>query len=221
MDVKRLLVSVLMAAVVSVSSAAAQIVELSPRSFWLGEVPRELYSDPPFFAPQRIGWLDAIIENDPILSETVFHVDMVHFSIPVSVRIVDPGPNRVLLNPEQVPEHMFLEGFDIYGPSNGSVGDLEYLPTDPSLGFRVGCSQANDMQSVMLCVVRATYPPDDPIRLKARLYSPENPADRPDFFRQVAERMREFTYCLDVTETPSNPREDNPTLTGCDWVVSS
>ncbi|WP_224816305.1 hypothetical protein [Hasllibacter sp. MH4015] len=208
------------------SGAAAQTVELSSRTFWLGEVPREVEDDPPFFAPQRIAWLNAIIEEDPILRETVFHVDMVPLSIPVSdtipvsVRIADRRDD-VLLSREQVPEHMYLEGFDIYGPSNGSLARLEYFPSDPSAGFRVGCTQNEDMLSVSLCVVRATYPPDDLIWLKARLYFPENPADRPDFFHRVAERMREFAYCLDVTETPSNPREDNPALTGCDWEVSS
>lgn len=208
-------------------SVFAQTVELSSRTFWLGEVPNTMESDPPFFAPQRIQWLNEIIENDPILRETVFHVDMVPQSIPVSdtipvsERIVNPGLSYVLLSREQVPNHLYLEGFQIFGPSSGSLSRIRYLPSDPSSGFHVTCSQMDDMQSLRLCVVRATYPPDDLIWLKSRLYFPDNPADRPDFFRQVAERMREFTYCLDVTNSPVNPQEENPTLTGCRWEITS
>ena len=66
-----------------------------------------------------------------------------------------------------------------------------------------------------LCVVYATYPPDDYVKLKARLYWPPDPADAPTYFRDVARRMREVAYCLDVTDELIDVSEVHPTLTGC------
>ncbi|MEJ6396048.1 hypothetical protein V8J82_22525 [Gymnodinialimonas sp. 2305UL16-5] len=203
------------------NSALAQTVELSSRTFWLGESPSTMESDQPFFAPQRIQWLNTIIERDTVLRETVIHVDTVHPSIPVSERIIDPGPNVIPLELDDLPEHLVLDGYHVFGSSNGSLRRIVYLPLDPSAGFRVSCSQMDDMQSLGLCVVRATYPPDNLIWLMGRLYFPENPADRPEFFRQVAERMRDFTYCLDVTDAPTNPRLENPTLSNCQIEMTS
>ncbi|WP_156023928.1 hypothetical protein, partial [Thioclava indica] len=54
----------------------AQTVELSTRTFWLGEVPKTMSVDPPFFAPRRIKWIEKIIEADPVLKDTVIHVEL-------------------------------------------------------------------------------------------------------------------------------------------------
>jgi hypothetical protein len=209
------------------NAAMAQTVELSSRTFWLGEVPSTLESDPPFIAPQRIGWLNEIIENDPILSETVFHIDMVPLSVPVSdtitapERVARPGPGYTLFDSEKVPENLVLAGFRIFSPRSDTLLRFEYRPVDPSAGFEVGCFLNDDLQSISLCVVRATYPPDNLIWLMARLYFPDFPADRPNFFHQVVARMREFTYCLDVTDSGSNPQVENPSFTGCEFEVTS
>ena len=65
------------------------------------------------------------------------------------------------------------------------------------------------------CLILATYPPDDGIRLKVRLYHPDDPAERPDYFRNVAERLRDLVYCLDVTEVKRDVQVENPNLSGC------
>ena len=57
-------------------SLAAQTVELASRTFWLDEEPRTMEGYPPFFAPRRIAWIEEIVSADPILSDTVIHVEL-------------------------------------------------------------------------------------------------------------------------------------------------
>ncbi|WP_205618242.1 hypothetical protein, partial [Thioclava indica] len=98
---------------------------------------------------------------------------------------------------------------------------LHYIPQSPDAGFDVTCSVDNLREKMRLCIVYATYPPDDGIRLKAGLYFPKDPATRPGYFREVAERMRDLVYCLDVTDDLADVQKDRPTLTGCQPDVNS
>ena len=95
------------------------------------------------------------------------------------------------------------------------LASLYYFPEDAGAGFKVSCGIDRELEELSLCLVLATYPPDDGIRLKVRLYFPDDPAERPGYFREVVERVRDLVYCLDVTEEWVDVRKERPTLTGC------
>lgn len=191
----------------------AQTVELSSRTFWLDDEPRTMNSYPAFFAPQRIGWLDEVINDDPILKDTVIHVEQALMPAAEAVRKVDE--DDIDLGPDRLPSQFYLQDYRIVGSQTVTSRNFDYFPVDADAGFKVACGMQDDRQSLLLCVIRATYPPDDGIRLTARLYFPDDPADRPDYFRDVVERMRDLVYCLDVTENPDKIGKVFPKLSGC------
>lgn len=192
---------------------AAQTVELSTRTFWLGERPGTLDEDFPFIALRRIAWIEAILATDPVLKDAVFHIEQTGMSVAVSVAGRDE--RDILLGSDRLPPQFDLSDYMIYGPPVATARDYTYLPTDAAAGFKVRCVRRDDVEHMSLCVLYGTYAPDDRIWLKARLYFPPDPADAPTYFQDVAERMREVAYCLDVTDEVIDVRAVHPTLTGC------
>jgi hypothetical protein len=193
--------------------AGAQTVELSTRTFWVGERPRTMDGDTPFIALREIDWIEAVLGTDPVLRDAVVHIELAHMSVAETVAF--PYPGEVLLGPDRLPTQFHLPDYRIYGPEIATGKSFTYLPTDPDAGFRVGCGERNDVRHMSVCVINATYSPDDHIRLKARLYFPPDPADAPTYFRDVVERMREVAHCLDVTDDPVEVLAVRPELTGC------
>jgi hypothetical protein len=199
--------------------AAAQTVELSSRTFWLGEQPSTLESYPPFIAPGRIPWIAEILETDAVLRHAVIHIDATFISAAQSV--AGPNAREVLLDPDRLPPEFDLPGYREYGPPDPTATSITYVPDNPDAGFIVWCDQNRERSAISFCAVNATYPPDDRIRLKARLYHPSNLMGRPDRFRDIAERMRDLAYCLDVTDDSVDVPKARPTLSGCRPDITS
>lgn len=201
---------------------AAQTVELSSRTFWLGQRPSTMNGYPPFFALQRIPWLLKFLDADPVLRNTVIHVELT--LNPVSDTLREDRRGYVPLGGDKLDPRYDLPGYRIVG---GPVDrawhptSLRYLPQWSGAGFDVTCGVDNERGALRFCLLLADYPPDDRIRLKARLYFPDLPSESPGRFREVAERMLELVYCLDVTEDPVNVQEKRPALTGCRPEVDS
>ncbi|MES2435260.1 MAG: hypothetical protein V4586_15740 [Pseudomonadota bacterium] len=170
-------------------------------------------SDTPFIAVREIDWIEAILSTDPVLQNAVVHIELTFRS--VADFAAAPNEGEVLLGSDRLPSKFNLSDYRIYGSPVVTAKSFTYVPFDPAAGFRVGCSQRDDVEHMLLCVVYATYPPDDRIRLKARLYFPPDPADVPTYFRDVAERMREVAYCLDVTDEIRTVPAAPPKLSGC------
>lgn len=192
---------------------AAQTVELSTRTFWLGERPETMDSEPPFIAVRDIDWLEAVLGTDPVLQNAVFFIDETFMSVAESVAA--PYDGDVLFGSDRLPPKLYLPDYLIYGPPVATANSWLYIPIDPSEGFTVWCTLRSDVEHISLCVVNAAYAPDDRIRLKARLYFPPDPADAPTYFRDLAERMRDVAYCLDVTDERVDVPVVHPTLSGC------
>lgn len=210
--IKHLLYACLCATLIA-TPLAAQTVELSTRSFWLGERPNTIDSFSPFIALRRIDWIAEILEADPTLQRAVFHIEEVHVS--VADFVAGPDEREILLGPDRLPSQFNLLDYQIYGPPVSTATSFTYIPVEPGAGYLVHCGQRDDIERMSLCVVYASYAADDRIRLKARLYFPPDPIDRPDYFRNVAKRMREVARCLDVTDEPDRTQTDSPTLSGC------
>lgn len=196
-----------------VTPLAAQTVDLSTRTFWIGERPDTMDGAPPFIALRRIGWIETILSTDPVLSDAVVHIEQTYVSVADAVA----GPNRrdVLLDSSQLPSQFFIPYYQIYGSPVAASRSITYVPTDSNAGFVVHCNRRDDIDEMLLCVVYARYAPDDFIRLKARLYFPSDPADAPDHFLNVVNRMREVAHCLDVTGENIESQTDHPDLSGC------
>ena len=195
------------------SPLAAQTVELSTRTFWLGERPETMDSEPPFIAVRQIDWIEAVLASDPVMKDAVFRMDQTFMS--VAETDARPYDGYVLLNPDRLPPKFYLPDYLIFGAPVATTNWWQYKPVDPTAGIEVWCSIRDDGPHISLCDVNATYPPDDHIRLKARLFFPPDPADAPTYFRDLAERMRDIAYCLDVTDELIDVPVVHPTLSGC------
>jgi hypothetical protein len=197
----------------SAAPAFAQTVDLSSRSFWVGLVTEPMPPESTFIAVRNIDWIESILSVDAALRDAVVHIEL--SSTPVEGLVSGPAASDVILGPDRLPPQYLNPDFVIYGPAVDTAKSFTYVPLDPMAHFIVECGERDDLRRMSLCVVYASYPPDDYIRLKARLYFPPNPADAPTYFRDVVDRMREVAYCLDVTDNLINVPEVYPDLTGC------
>jgi hypothetical protein len=195
----------------------AQTVDLSSRSFWIGERPATADVDFPFIALRDIDWIEAVLGADPVLRDAVVQIEQEGLSPEHSVAATVAGPrdDEVLLGPDRLPPQFNLPDYRIYGWPVRTARDFLYVPVDPTAGFIVRCAIRSDVEHISVCSIFASYAPDDRIRLKARLYFPPDPAERPTYFRDVVERLREVAYCLDVTDESANISNTPPKLSGC------
>lgn len=207
------LLSILLFAMFLASPLSAQTVELSTRTFWVGDRPRTMDSDTPYLALRDIDWIEAILGTDPVLKDAVVHIELNFVS--VSDLVAAPGKDEVLLGSDRLPPQFNLPDYRIYGSPVATSKSFTYLPADPGGGFIVKCGQRDDVEKMMLCVVYAAYAPDDRIRLQAALYFPPDPAQVPTYFRDVVLRMRDVATCLDVTDKLVDVPTVHPGLSGC------
>ncbi len=214
-----------------VNSSNADVVTLSERQFWLGETPSTLLpngpTDRPFFGPDRIDWIEDIIDADPALNDTVTIVE--RFPRPGNTWTIGPRDNDILIDPTYLDPRFVLNDYDIYTPWNKErwpvrpsfPGAILYLPKDETLRFLVSCGVDVQDEQILGCSLFGKYPQDANIRLKARLYFPDFPANDPDKFLSVITRLRELVTCLDVTDEMVNVRLDRPTLSKCSLDLPS
>ncbi|MFA7434462.1 MAG: hypothetical protein WCZ72_12220 [Gemmobacter sp.] len=193
---------------------AAQTVELSTRTFWIGERPDTLESQRPFITLRRIAWIEAILGTDPVLRDAMVQIEETGMSAAAIVARA-PSTRDIRLGPDRLPPQFDLPGYRIYGLPVTIPRGLTYVPTDPGAGFHVRCGRQRDVERILVCTIFARYAPDDRISLIARLYFPPDPADRPTYFRDVVERMREVAHCLDVTDELVEVPAIRPELKGC------
>ena len=92
---------------------SAQTVELSTRTFWLGERPETIDSEPPFIAVRDIDWIETILATDPVLQDAMFRIDQTFMSVAESVAA--PDEEDVLLGPDRLPPKFYLPDYQIYG----------------------------------------------------------------------------------------------------------
>jgi hypothetical protein len=194
-------------------SASSQTVDLASRTFWVGERPKTIDGEPPFIAVREIDWIEAALSVDPVLKDAVIHIEYAYMSVKATVASANDG--EILLGQDRVRPAFSLPDYRIYGSAVRTSKSYTYVPIDPDAGFAVYCGERDDGPHMSVCVVYATYLPDDRIRLKARLYFPPDPMDSPTLFRDVAERMRDVAYCLDVSERMIDVPEVRPSLSGC------
>lgn len=201
---------------------SAETLKLSTRTFWVGDAMHKTATNTyhPFLALRRIPWMEEIITADPILADAVVHI--VEKQIPFGRVNESNYGDYVPWGPDRLAAQFVLDDYNVIGPQTATASNFVYVPSDFSSPYVVSCALRIDRPDrISLCVVYALYPPDDKIELKARLYFPPNPVDRPDYFRNVANRMREIAYCLDVTDELVDPRTDHPTLSGCQGELIS
>jgi hypothetical protein len=193
-------------------------VELSSRTFWIGERPKSADVDGPFVVLQEIDWINEILRQEPIFKGAVVVIEEEQnpagtHSVAWSVaRLL---PEEVELGPHALPPQFSIPGYTIYGNPEHQKPSPVYVPDDPSAGYKVRCGLEVGEYRLLGCTLVATYAPDDNIRLKARLYWQEDPAEYPTRFRDLVDRMREVAYCLDVTEGLVDLPTVYPDLKGC------
>lgn len=166
-----------------------------------------------FIATKRIEWVGAITATDSVLRDAVVHIE--ENGVPTSDLVAGPHDRYILLGPDHLSAQFDIPNYRINGPSVATASSFTYVPVDPGVGHIAKCKQSKDRRRMHLCVVYATYPPDENNKLKARLCWPPDPADAPTCFRDVVRRMRKVANCLDVTEDLVDVPEAHPTLTGC------
>ncbi|MFT6606009.1 MAG: hypothetical protein ACJA2X_001185 [Halocynthiibacter sp.] len=200
----------------------ATLIQLNSRTFDLRTDVRNLRRGPDFIPLTEIKWLSDLVDRDPYLEQTVLHIQA--RTQPISMTWPSVTPDKAYPLTENIPEFMAVEGFQTRSshPKNFS---FILLPIDNPSDFYVSCSGSETDKS-SFCAVLVAYPPDSEIRLMARVYNAKPPFN----FREIANRMREIAYCLDVTDRLSadgaspealvDHKIDKPDLRDCHELVS-
>lgn len=170
----------------------ASLIQLNTRIFDLRSDVRNLRRDDDFIPLTEIKWLRMLTDADEYLEPTVVHIK--ERPQPVLRHWYSLEPDLMYPLTENIPDMFVLDGYQTRSahPSNRM---LLLVPRENPNDFFVTCYGGN-IEARRFCAVHATYPPDPNINLLARVYHPEPPFH----FREIAHRIREIAYCLDVTE---------------------
>jgi hypothetical protein len=195
---------------------------MNTRIFDLRSDVRNLRRDDDFIPLTEIEWLRNLTDADAYLYPTVVHIKVAPGPVAHWWKTLEPDRGFPLT--ENIPDMFVLDGYQTRSqhPSNRS---LLLVPRDDPSDFFARCD-GGDIEKHRFCAVYATYPPDPNIWLLARVYHPEPPFH----FREIAHRIREIAYCLDVTEAVNNgtykpaayvdPDKDLPELKNCHDPIS-
>ena len=206
--------------------SGTSLAQMNTRTFDFRTDVQKMRKGEDAFVLTRSEWLLKVIKKDPYLGQHD-NPDTLYTIVEIQVR---PDPIRTFWPPaahfsryvltDNIPEKFIVDGFQTFSshPSNRS---LLLLPIGNPYDFFVTCSGVNTEERAY-CVVEATYPPDPNIRLRADIVVVTKP---PFHFREIAHRMREIAYCLDVTdrldkdgrspEKPVDPDGELPVLDDC------
>jgi hypothetical protein len=170
-------------------------------------------------------WLFEMRKTDPALYNVVFHIELLNQDVGFVLdyeRFARGDYQQVT----GIPERFLLDGYEARG--NRTIESVMYVPKDAPRDFAIVCAREHDQEnrrwrdSFLICFVHAAYPPDPKILLLARIYAAEPFDEVSQRFDDIARRMREVAYCLDVTDevaegrwTPMPPEGLPGDLTGC------
>jgi hypothetical protein len=156
------------------------------------------------------------------LKPTVLHIKVAPGPVARWWKTLEPDWEFPLT--ENIPDMFVLDGYQTRSghPSNRR---LLLVPRDDPTDFYVDCLGGN-IEKHRFCAVSVSYPMDPNIWLLARVYHPEPPFH----FREIARRIREIAYCLDVTEAVNSgtykpapyvdPDKELPELKNCHEAIS-
>lgn len=199
------------------------LVTLNTRTFDLGIEVVKMRRDPNFVPMNEIDWLKPILDADPALGPVVFHITMTAPGNKTASWLWEWGDETKggtlasrFKYSNHIPERFQLPGFETRSYHENGQTDVAMVPREADAEFSVECAPNNRTGGLLFCVLKASYPPDPLIFLKARLYHPTPEMIRSAPLHAIAARMREIAYCLDVTERPLELEPDGlPKLQDC------
>jgi hypothetical protein len=170
-------------------------------------------------------WLFEMRKTDPALYNVVFHIELLNQDVGFVLdyeTFASGGYQHVT----GIPKRFLLDGYEARGER--TLASLMYVPKDGRRDFAIRCYRQHDRENRRwrdtfgICIVSAAYPPDPKISLMARVYATEPFDEVSQRFDDIARRMREVAFCLDVTDevaegrwTPTPPEGLPGDLTGC------
>ncbi|MGB5558413.1 MAG: hypothetical protein WBN04_10420 [Paracoccaceae bacterium] len=177
--------------------AESSLIKMNTRTFDLRSDVRNLRRDDDFIPLTEIAWIVKFVNADRYLNHRIVHIQVRPQPIVDTWPSIVPDDEFPLV--DNIPEEFFLDGYQTRSrhPFNRS---LLLFPDDDPFDFYVNCYTNNGGYPAS-CFVTATYPPDPNIQLLARMY---HVTAKPYEFREIAHRMREVAYCLDVTDQLKN-----------------
>lgn len=203
---------------VAVPAVAEITVQVSSRTFYVGEIPEATRKDPDFLPLDRIDWIQDILDADPVMNRTVFHIFERRYDVRTEMAATDNslvyGRYNVRLPDERAPE-----GFMAFATRLENPTIIRLVPKSALIPFSVICGYDRNLESIHFCTANSSYAYDRAIDLRSRLYFPGDYLENGDFFRDVARRMHEIAVCLDVTYSE---KDDQPDLSqNCDKPQTS
>ena len=194
-------------------AAKSELVDLSSRTFWVGEelmVPNEVNSR---IYLSGVNWAAPLLDVDPVLSGSLVSIYRRYYTVREYVSTY----SYEILSENQIPDWAKQPRFEIRGIPDHPDHLITYISMEPRGRFHVKCSgsRLDETPRFTQCFMMASYGPDPNIALQARIFFPPNPADKPEFFNAVADRLVEIATCLDVTSYAAFKPVDQEGLWPC------
>jgi hypothetical protein len=207
------------AAAVRAQSAPEHLVTLNTRTFNLGIDVSKMRRDPDFIPMNDIDWLSPILDVDPVLGPTVFHLRAANRSNKSTSYLWEHVGNNAHDFPytQNIPDRFLVTGYQVWSNNEDGRGSILLIPTDPDADYAIRCDQDRKSGEVVYCHFRASYPPDPLIYLQARHYNPRDWDKTREELDDIVARMREIAACLDVTDRQLELEPNGlPKLAGCE-----
>jgi hypothetical protein len=190
--------------------AGSTLLHLGSRIFDIGVEAERLRGHPEnegekrrFIPVFESPWLFEMRKTDPALYNVVFHIELLNQDVGFVLdyeRFASGGYQHVT----GIPDRFLLDGYE--ARAERTIASLMYVPKDGRRDFAIVCYRQHDRENRRwrdtfgICIVSAAYPPDPKISLMARVYATEPFDEVSQRFDDIARRMREVAYCLDVTD---------------------
>lgn len=193
----------------------ASLITLGSRTFNFRADVRNMRRDDHFIPIQEVDWIANLMRGEPVFDRVVVHIREHAFArldIWPSLDSVGTLPSEYPLT-DNIPELFIVDGFQTRS-SHPSNGDLVLIPIDEPKKFFVNC-MPDLLAEKANCFLIAPYAPDPNLYLLARMYYPTPPFN----FHEVANRMLEMAYCLDITNTLGEMSTTQENYVGPDGVL--
>ncbi|MGA9252521.1 MAG: hypothetical protein WBV71_08750, partial [Roseobacter sp.] len=166
-------------------------VQVSSRTFYVGEIPEATRENPNFLPLDRIDWIQDFLDADPVMSRTVFHIFELKYDVRAAAASLDNVRKHENVEVQgrykvQLPDDRAPEGFTAFATRLENPTSVRLVPKSTDIPFSVKCSYDAHMEKIHFCSANSSYSFDQFIALRSRLYFPGDYMENGEFFRDVA-----------------------------------
>ena len=188
----------------SVNAEESSFASKIQSSLFLLGVPDESLRREPYFIPlDRIPWLWAITQSEPLLKSVIVHID--EWRPNFLDMWTEEYADSQYIPTSKLPDGYVFTDVRAWSSMGETPKDYFFLPSRQGDAFSARCVRSNVFpDQLSICFLNVKYEENSSVFLRARIYDPDQYSDLGSAFYALTERISSIVTCLDVTDDPPN-----------------